>query len=174
MADDDDTLPPEVAGWIGRVVVRDQGQVAADAGTFRLFAAAVEDANPRYRETEGGNAVAPPALASAWTRPDPWTPGGSGEEAKALALHFMLKDALALPRGIVTGGETELHAPVRPGDRIDAEQRLDHVGPIRTNRLGTGRNWTISTLYRRAADGALVAIETLSFFGFGEPHDRDR
>lgn len=87
--------------------------------------------------------------------------------SRALELHFRLKEALGLPKAVVTRSETELHAPIRPGDRVIAQQRLDAVSPVAENRLGQGRYWTISVLYRRACDDVLLGIETLGFFGYG-------
>lgn len=165
-------LPQEVEAWLGQVVVTEKNGVAAELGAFRLFSAAVEDGNPLYRNSAEADAltggpICPPALLSAWNRPDPWEPGGA-PASRALELHFRLKEALGLPKAVVTRSETEIHAPIRPGDRVIAEQRLDEVSPVAENRLGRGRYWTISVLYRRACDGELLGIETLGFFGYGK------
>lgn len=142
-----------------------------DPASISLFAAAVEDGNPLYRDTPEAavltdGPIAPPAMLSTWNRPDPWTPGG-GRAIRALELHFRVKEALALPKAVVTCTETELHTPIRPGDRILAEQRLDAIGPKTSNKLGQGRYWTISVLYRRIADHVLLGIETMDFYGYG-------
>lgn len=164
-------LPQEVEAWLGHVVVTETSGAAAEVGAFRLFCAAVEDANPLYRDSDeahdvAGGPICPPALLSAWSRPDPWEPDGM-PVSRALELHFRLKEALGLPKAVVTRSETELHAPIRPGDRVIAQQRLDAVSPVAENRLGQGRYWTISVLYRRACDDVLLGIETLGFFGYG-------
>ena len=164
-------IPSDVAAWIGQVVVVEQDGVTVEPGAMALFATAVEDGNPLYRDTPEaaaltGGSIAPPALLSAWNRPDPWAPAGVAV-SRALELHFKLKDAFGLPNGVVTRAETELHAPIRPGDRVYAEQRLDAVGPMTVNALGAGRYWTISVLYRRQGDGVLFGIETLGFYGYG-------
>ncbi|WP_162854579.1 FAS1-like dehydratase domain-containing protein [Sphingobium estronivorans] len=164
-------VPPEAAAWIGRVMVVERDGVTVEPGSIALFAAAVEDGNPLYRDTAeaaalAGGPMAPPALLSAWNRPDPWMAGGA-PPSRALELHFRVKEALGLPKAVVTRAETELHAPVRPGDHVYAEQRLDTIGPMTANKLGTGRYWTISVLYRRQADDALLGIETLGFYGYG-------
>ncbi len=166
-----DALPQEVEAWLGQVVVTEENGVAAELGTFQLFCAAVEDGNPLYRDSDEADAltdgpICPPALLSAWNRPDPWEPGGA-PVSRALELHFRLKEALGLPKAVVTRSETELHAPIRPGDRVVAEQRLDTISPVSENRLGRGRYWTISVLYRRVSDATLCGIETLGFFGYG-------
>jgi len=43
---------------------------------------------------------------------------------------------------VVIETEAAWHEPVRPGDRVRAEQILEHVGPLVENRLGRGRKWT--------------------------------
>lgn len=166
-----DALPKDIEAWLGQVVVTEEHSATAELGAFSLFCAAVEDGNPLYRESAEaealtGGPICPPALLSAWSRPDPWAPNGA-PASRALELHFRLKEILGLPKAVVTRAETELHAPLRPGDRIISEQRLDAVSPVTENRLGRGRYWTISVLYRRASDRELLGAETLGFFGYG-------
>lgn len=165
-------LPAEIQDWLGRIIVEQRDGVVAEAGAFRLFAAAVEDCNPLHWNEDkagqiAGSLVAPAALISAWNRPDPWQPDGK-PPSRSMELHFSLKESLDLPMAVVTASETELHEPVRPGDRLYAQQRLDSVGPLTRNRLGQGRYWTISVLYHRESDDALCGIESLSFFGYRE------
>lgn len=164
-------IPPGVADWIGRVMIVERDGIMVEAAGIALFVSAVEDGNPLYRDTPEaaaltGGCIAPPAMLSTWNRPDPWAPDGSAAP-RALELHFRVKDALALPHAVVTRAETELHAPIRPGDRIFAEQRLDAIGPLTSSKLGRGRYWTISVLYRRTSDDGLLGIETMDFYGYG-------
>jgi acyl dehydratase len=74
-----------------------------------------------------------------------------------------LKDAFALPEGIVTGNEIVFHEPVRPGDVITTRQTVAEIGPVRSNRLGTGRPWTIDVTYTNQR-GELVAVESYRMF----------
>lgn len=166
-----DALPAEVAGWIGQVVVREDGPIQVDIGAMENFAVAVEDANPLYWDEEAaepltGGRIAPPAMLSAWTRPHTWSPNQDTPALRPLELHFRLKESLNLPRAVVVDSETEFHAPARPGDRVRSEQVLDEVGPVYENKLGCGRKWTISIHYRRE-DGVLLGIDRLKFFAYG-------
>ena len=164
-----DEIPQDVRDWIGRVAVVSEAVATVERGAIEAFASAVEDANPLYWDDAAaqaitGGVVVPPAMLSAWTRPNRWSPAGK-PMLRPLELHFRVKDQLGLPNAIVTEASTEYRAPARPGDRIHTEQMLDFVGPLVENRLGRGRNWSISIYYRRA-DNALLAVETLGFFGY--------
>jgi hypothetical protein len=77
-----------------------------------------------------------------------------------------MKERLGLPKAVVVLAEAELHEPLRPGDRVVAEQVLDSVEPPTENRLGPGRYWSISVHYRRARDGVLPGIEMFRFYGY--------
>ncbi|MCB1614875.1 MAG: MaoC family dehydratase N-terminal domain-containing protein [Pseudomonadales bacterium] len=166
-----DELPAEVLAWIGRVVVVDEAEVLVERGLIENFCSSVEDGNPLYWDETVANEVcggiiSPPAMLSAYNRPHPWTPKrGDKPLNRPLELHFKVKDALDYPRGIVTELCFEFGVPVRPGDRLRAEQSLREVSEIKTNKLGTGRNWTIDVTYKNQS-GAVAGVETLSFFGY--------
>jgi acyl dehydratase len=82
---------------------------------------------------------------------------------RPLELHFQLKDAFGLPEGIVTGNEIAFGVPVRPGDVISTRQRVADIGEVRTNKLGTGRPWTIDVTYANQR-GEVVGVETYRMF----------
>lgn len=155
-------LPQQIQDWIGQVVVTDVAEVAVEQSLIENFCSAVEDGNPRYWQ-EG---FSPPGMLSAYNRPHPWTPSrGDKPVNRPLELHFRVKDLLQLPRGIVTELTFEFGVPVRVGDRLRAEQSLREVSELKTNKLGTGRNWTIDVTYKNQRD-EVVGIETLGFFGY--------
>lgn len=154
-------LPPRVADWLGKVVIVEEKGITAERSLIESFAVAVEDANPLY----WGGVIAPPGMLSAWTRPHVWSPAGAPRQ-RPLELHFRLKEAFGLPKAVVIETDAVYYEPVRPGDRVRAEQVLDQVGPMVETRLGTGRKWTISMRYARH-DGALQGVETLRFFAYG-------
>ena len=157
------TVPEDVAALFGGeryVEISDP----VEAGAVRTFAAAVEDACAAYWGAPE-TMIAPPALLSAWNRPLPWAPHG-GASKRGLELHFQVKERLDLPRAVVASAETELHAPIRPGDRVQSGQRLLSIEPPTTTKLGEGRYWTIEVIYRCAASGRLFGIEILRFFGY--------
>lgn len=162
----DAALPDKVISWLGRVVIIDDGGIMVDPSAIENFCVAVEDGNPRYWNDHGADArIAPPAMLSSWVRPHRWHPSGP-PAFRPLELHFLLKEALQLPKAVVIGSETCFYEPVRVGDRVHAEQILDAVGPLEERRLGHGRQWTISVHYRNQ-DDVLLGIEQLEFFAYG-------
>ena len=105
-------------------------------------------------------------MLSAYNRPHPWTPArGDKPNNRPLELHFRVKDLLQLPRGVVVELSFEFGVPVRVGDRLRAEQSLREVSDIKTNKLGTGRNWVIDVTYKNQR-GEIAGVETLNFFGY--------
>lgn len=155
-------LPQQIQDWLGKVVVVDDAEVAVEQGLIENFCSAVEDGNPLYWE-EG---ISPPGMLSAYNRPHPWTPSrGDKPVNRPLELHFRVKDLLQLPRGVVTEQVYEFGVPLRIGDRVRAEQSLREVSELKTNKLGTGRNWTIDVTYRNQR-GDVAGVESVSFFGY--------
>ena len=159
-------IPQDLAELVGKPCFAQESDGAVEAGAIRLFAAAVEDGFPAYWADDPAQALAPPALLSAWNRPLMWHPG-EDEAPTGLALHFLLKDRLGLPRAVVTETESEVSEPIRPGARVRCEQILVELGDLTSNRLGEGRYWTIRVEYRCACSHALFGAETLRFFGYG-------
>lgn len=160
------SIPHEVSELVGRPCFPQVSDGAVEAGAIRLFAAAVEDGFPGYWAENPAEVVAPPAMLSAWNRPLMWNPAGD-EAAPGLALHFLIKDKLALPRAVVAETESEVAEPIRPGVRVKSEQILVDVGEPCTTRLGEGRYWTIRVEYRCAETDTLFGAETMHFFGYG-------
>ena len=159
-------IPAEIAALIGQPQYPQVSDGEVEAGAIRLFAAAVQDGTPAYWADDPAQVCAPPALLSAWNRQLMWRPGGS-DPALGLALHFLVKKALGLPRAVVTETETEVAAPIRPGARVRCEQVLVDIGDPTANRLGEGRYWTLRVDYRCDDSGTLFGSETLRFFGYG-------
>ncbi len=155
-------LPQQIQDWIGKVVVVDEAEVAVERALIENFCSAVEDGNPLYWE-EG---ISPPGMLSAHNRPHQWTPSrGDQPVNRPLELHFRVKDLLDLPRGIVAEQAYEFGVPLRVGDRVRAEQSLREVSELKTNKLGTGRNWTIDVTYKNQR-GEIAGVESVSFFGY--------
>ncbi len=166
------TIAPDITGGLyteleallGQPLYR-QVSDPVEAGAIRLFAAAIGDGHPPWW---GDEPECPPALLSAWNRPLMWQPGAGAQDiAPGLALHFRLKDMLALPLAVVADSETENGAPCRPGIRVGSTQTLVAIGPLRTNRLGSGRDWTLRVDYRCAASDQFLGAEILRFFAYG-------
>jgi hypothetical protein len=155
-------LPQQIQDWIGTVVVIDESEVAVDQSQIENFCSAVEDGNSVYWQ-EG---ISPPGMLSAYNRPHPWTPSRRDQPVnRPLELHFRVKDLLDLPRGVVAEQSYEFGVPLRVGDRVRSEQSLRAVSDIKTNKLGTGRNWTIDVTYKNQ-NGEIAGVESVSFFGY--------
>ncbi|QOV96412.1 MaoC family dehydratase N-terminal domain-containing protein [Novosphingobium sp. ES2-1] len=158
------TLRCELQELLGQPLYR-QVSDPVETGAIRLFAAAIGDAHPAWWMDEP---ECPPALLSAWNRPLMWQPcSGAQDSAQGLALHFQLKDMLGLPLAVVADSETEIGAPCRPGMRLGSTQTLVGIGPLRTNRLGSGRDWTLRVDYRCVASDLFLGAEILRFFAYG-------
>lgn len=164
-------LPEELQSWIGKVVVIDEAEVTVERSMIENFCSATEDGNALYWNESQAQGIAdglvsPPGMLSAYNRPHPWNPErGNKPKNRPLELHFKVKESLQLPRGVVVNQGYEFGEPIRVGDKIKAEQSLREVSEEKTNKLGTGRNWTIDVTYKNQHDD-VVGIETLSFFGY--------
>lgn len=155
--------------WVGRTHTDPPADIVCERGYILHWCEATENANPIFWDDDAaatitGGAIAPPTMLSVWMRPLQFKPGRDGAH-RPLELHFRMKEELGLPEGIVGANEIEFHAPVRPGDRITTTQSVREVGPLKTNRLGTGRAWTIDVTYANQ-DGDVVGVESYEFFSY--------
>lgn len=157
----------DVQAWVGARLDAGFGEVVAEQGHVLHWNEAVENANPLFwdpdlcREVTGA-LVTPPTMLSVWMRPLMFRPGRT-EFVRPLELHFRLKDAFELPRGIVASNEIVFGDPVRLGDRVRTVQSVTSISPVRTIRLGTGRFWTIDVTCTNQ-DDAEVGVESYDFF----------
>lgn len=159
-----------VREWVGREIDAGFGDIECERGHILHWLEATENANPLYwdetvAEELTGGWIAPPTMLSVWMRPLRWKPDQPDDAIRPLELHFQLKDAFGLPEGIVTGNEIEFGVPVRPGDRLRTAQRVREIGDIKSNRLGTGRPWTIDVTYRNER-GEVAGVETYQMFAY--------
>ena len=157
----------DVQAWVGVELDAGFGDVVCEQGYITHWCEACEDANPIYWDPAVADAVtdgptAPPTMLSVWMRPLMFDPRRSGT-IRPLELHFRLKDATGLDKGIVASNELTFHDPVRPGDRVRTVQSVRSISPVKTIRLGTGRFWTIDVTYT-AEDGRLLGVESYDFF----------
>ena len=159
-----------VREWVGRTLDAGPGDTECERGHIRHWCEATENANPLFWDEEvaeelTGGWIAPPTMLSVWMRPLIWKPDGQGDAVRPLELHFRLKDAFDLPEGIVTGNEIEFGVPVRPGDRLSTRQSVREIGETKTNRLGTGRSWTLDVTYTNQR-GEVAGVETYRMFAY--------
>ena len=101
-------------------------------------------------------------MLSVWMRPLMFKPGRT-EFIRPLELHFQLKDAFDLPKGIVASNDIEFGEPVRMGDRVRTVQSVRSITPIKQIKLGTGRFWTIDVTYTNQHD-TVLGRESYDFF----------
>lgn len=154
---------------VGTSIDAGPGDVEAERGSVLHWCEATENANPLYWDHEVAEAltggwIAPPSMLSVWMRPLLFDPRRA-ETIRPLELHFRLKDQLDLPEGIVTGNEITFGEPVRMGDVVSTEQSVREISEVRTNRLGTGRSWTIDVTYTNQR-GDVVGVESYHMFSY--------
>jgi acyl dehydratase len=159
-----------VREWVGRTLDAGFGDIACERGSILHWCEATENGNPLFwdetvaQEITGGW-IAPPSMLSVWMRPLAWKPNVGDDAVRPLELHFRLKEAFGLPEGIVTGNEIEFGVPVRPNDRLATRQSVREIGELRSNRLGTGRDWTIDVSYTNQR-GEVAGVETYRMFAY--------
>ncbi len=162
-------LPEHVKGWIGKSLIDDEGEFAIEQGYIATSCASVQNGNPIFWDPETAQAItagpiAPPSMLSVWLRPHFWAPGRT-EQRWPLEVHFRLKKELNLPEAIVGSNEIIFGVPVRPGDKLRSQQTLRSISEPRTNKLGTGRFWTIDVEYFNQRD-EWVGTESYNCFGY--------
>ena len=157
----------EVQTWVGAELDAGFGEIVAEQGYVLHWNEAVENANPIFwdpdlRREVTGDDVTPPTMLSVWMRPLMFRPGRT-EFVRPLELHFQLKDAFELPKGIVASNEIVFGDPIVLGDRIRTVQSVRSISPVKEIRLGTGRFWTIDVTCTNQ-DDAVVGTESYDFF----------
>jgi len=176
------SYPTTLADWEGFQIER-VAEVCVEQSLIDAWLEAVRDGNPLYwdeavaAEITGGIIAPTPAtltFASSyrWSprRPEEiWDVHGVESAAYKPALrlpmepHFALKDFTGLREGIVGGIDAEYYEPLHLGDRLTITAGIRDIGELRTNKLGTGRNWVAEVHYRNQR-GELVSIERYKFF----------
>jgi len=157
----------EVRAWVGARLDAGFGEIVAEQGYVLHWNESVENANPIYWDTDlcrevVGDVIAPPTMLSVWMRPLMFKPGRT-EFVRPLELHFRLKDAFDLPKGIVASNEIVFGEPVSLGDRIRTVQTVRSITEVKQIRLGTGRFWTIDVTCTNQDDD-VVGVESYDFF----------
>lgn len=157
----------DVQAWVGVELDAGFGEVVAEQGYVAHWMEATQNANPIYWDAEAchevvGRHIAPPSMLSVWMRPLMFKPGRE-EFFRPLELHFKLKDAIGLPKGIVASNDITFGEPVEIGDRVRTVQTVRSISPIKTISLGTGRFWTLDVTYTNQHE-EVVGIESYDFF----------
>jgi acyl dehydratase len=139
---------------------------------IRHWCEALEDGNPLYLDEAFARGqglpgvVAPPgAIMTALTMPFRW-PWPPDRREPMPHIHYLVKEALGLPVGIITDIDIEYGERPQIGDRISVSQRLVSVSPWKKTKVGEGHFWTMERTYRNQF-GQVLARETMTAFGYG-------
>jgi len=162
-------IPEEVKGWIGQVQATDEGEFEIERGYVFNTVSATQNDNPIYWDPEvskklTGAVITPPSMLSVWTRPHHYAPGRT-EERLPLETHFRLKKVLDLPEAIISRNEVKFGAPIKIGDKVRSEQKLESISDPKTLKLGTGRFWVISVTYYNQ-DNEWLGTESYDCFSY--------
>ena len=162
-------LPKKVKSWIGKTVIKENNAVKVQRGLWQNFCAAVEDGNPLYWDDEKSKVytdelIAPPAMVPSWVVHNEWHPNKE-KKNRPMELHFLLKEELELPLGIVTNIEMKFYEPVKEGDSISSEQKLVEVSGKIETKLGPGRKWNIEVTYKNQRN-VIVGLQNMHFLGY--------
>jgi acyl dehydratase len=173
--------PKTLEEWDG-FEIKQVSKIKVDQNLIDIWLEAMRDGNPLYwneaiaKEICGG-IIAPPTSTLTFAASYRWTPERPDEMwdmhgvevgfKKSLRLpmepHFALKDFTGLKEGIVGGIDAEYYEPMRLGDNLTMYARVRDISDLRTNKLGTGRNWIAEAEYRNQRD-ELVSIERYKFY----------
>lgn len=174
--------PKTIEAWEG-FEIEAPSDLTVERGAIIHWLEAVRDGNPIYWNDEiaakiTGGIIAPPPMALTFAMSYRWTPwnpeavwdvhgvepaGTPAPLRMPMEVHFACKDFSGLKEGIVGGIDAEYYEPLRLGDRLKVISRIVNIGAEKTNRLGTGRNWTVEVRYINQRD-ELVSIERYKFF----------
>ncbi|TYB82320.1 FAS1-like dehydratase domain-containing protein [Maritimibacter fusiformis] len=175
-------LPEKLEDWIG-FRFEHEAELVVERGAIMHWLEAVRDANPVYwddavAEDITGGIIAPAPMASTFATSYRWSPRRPeqvwdihGVEPDAprvwprlpVEAHFSFKEFTGLKQGIVGSIEAEYYEPLRLGDRITVTSFISKCGELRTNRLGTGRDWTAQVEFRNQ-NGDMVSIDRFNFY----------
>ncbi len=141
-------LSPELRKYIGRI---SSGFVEAieevNKPMIRIWCEMVEDSNPLYtdeeyaKKSEYGGVVSPPTMLMTWGLPPEWP-------ARDVPPHVLRELPLEdFPINLSVGCTQEYFLPLRPGDRLHYNVKLDDISPLKRTRLGVGHFITNTTYY---------------------------
>lgn len=165
--------------------VEAMSDITLDRSIIDHWLEAVRDRNPLYwddaiADEMCGGIIAPPPIAIALTVNRRWSPrrpeevwdvhgvepeGTPWPRQIPMEPHWILKDVTGLRQTVIVGIESEFHAPVRLGDRLKAVSKSCDVSEERTNRLGTGRSWTVEVRYFNQRD-ELLCVERYRSYNY--------
>jgi len=165
----ENTVDSIISDMKGRKFYEVESDVTVDLTSIHSMCAAAYNGNPLYwnddvaRNLTGGY-IAPPSSVSAWLRPDYWSPSQNAD-ARALKMHFDLKERFDLPEGVMVDNELTMYKPIRLGERLRTYQMLHSVSEEKTIKLGEGRFWVIDVVVENE-DGERCAVDRYTGLGY--------
>ena len=129
----------EGRAWVGRAIPPRRSEVPVTESMVKIYAALVEDANPRY--WTGGEC--PPGLTMTLGFPLRWSPGTEGARTTLAAMD------VPLPGHHIINVETdtEFLRPVTVGHTVTMTDEILSVSEEKATRLGRGHFLTTRTTY---------------------------
>ena len=158
-----------VADMMGKKYYEFESDIVVDSTSIRSICAASYNVNPLFwdesvAEAIVGACIAPPSSVSAWLRPHFWSPTVN-DNARALKLHFDLKERFGVPEGVMVDNELTMFTPVRTGERLRTYQTLRSVSEEKQVKLGLCRFWVIDVVIENLA-GERCAIDRYTGLGY--------
>jgi hypothetical protein len=179
MSDDDaSALRARLDEFVGKPVGGAGAMVAPDPVNLpmiRHWAAAFDDANPVYTDSEAaaasrfGQIVAPPLMLQTWTMPTPIITGiaergGAPTESRVQTVLSVL-DEWGFRGTLASNSEFELDRPIHLGELISCANVLESVSAEKQTRLGRGFFVTWVITYTDEA-GGVVGRQRFRVFKF--------
>ncbi len=154
---------------IGKRYYEVESDVVVDTNSIRFMCSASENSNPLFWDDNMakevvGELIAPPSSVAAWLRPHFWSPNPDSN-ARALKLHFDLKEVFKVPEGIMVDNELTMYAPVKVGEKLRTYQVLRSVSEEKRVKLGIGRFWVIDVVIENEA-GERCAVDRYTGLGY--------
>jgi acyl dehydratase len=177
-------FPTKLEDWEG-FALEVQSDIVVEQFAIDGWMEAMRDGNPLYWNEEvakeiTGGIIAPGPMTLTFSMSYRWSPkqpeavwdvhgveppGTPSPLRLPMEVHFALKEFTGLKEGIVGGIESEFYEPLRLGDRLKIVSSIRDISDEKTNRLGTGRNWTAEVRFINQRD-QLVSIERYFFFSY--------
>jgi acyl dehydratase len=166
----------EAEALVGHELLRQEGPDALTLADIRRKLEVIGWDCPLHTDAATARAhgyedvVSPVSMTRVLSLPAYWRPGepriGTQPQIPGLAGTRVPGEGDAL---IATGVRMDYHEPIHPGDRIAAVAVLESL-ERKTTRVGAGAFFVVRTTYTKQ-DGAVVAVETVTFFRYQREGD---
>ncbi|MFS3130753.1 MaoC family dehydratase N-terminal domain-containing protein [Nocardioides sp. Bht2] len=149
----------EALTWLGRVSEPRTADFPVELAAGRKFAAAVQDGNPLWWDSQvadevAGGAVVPPATLMSWAVAHHWLPEVMRRPAVGT---FLITVPLPGESMINVHNEIEFFDHLRVGDQLTVTEVVESISTEKTTGAGRGHFLTVAAWYRRS-NGEPVAM----------------